>query len=48
MEIAARIASRAPLAVSVVEAELSSLSKGIPPERRRVRVHSGCAASRIL
>ena len=32
MEIAATIAaSRAPLAVSVVKAELSSLSKGVPP-----------------
>ena len=30
MEIAATIASRAPLAVSVVKAELSSLSRGSP------------------
>lgn len=30
MEIAHTIAERAPLAVSVVKAELSSLSKGVP------------------
>jgi methylmalonyl-CoA decarboxylase len=47
MEIAQTIAGRAPLAVSVLKAELSSLSRGAPHERRRIRVYSISTASRI-
>ena len=47
MRIARTIASRAPLAVAVVKAELRSLTAGAPMSARRVRIDPICAASRI-
>ena len=47
MTIARTIASRAPLAVAVVKAELAQPHGGFPDERSRVRVDPICAASRI-